>query len=64
MSLRQPPQDKFRDLEKVWKRADRATLEHTELAECILACARKRLERLEVKKCLGPRQMSLPITKD
>ena len=42
-------QDKLRELEDDWLAAERAVLEHPEYPSCMLACARKAVERLEGK---------------
>ena len=65
MANKMTPQAKLRALENDWLAAERAVLRHPEYPPCMLACARKAVERLEGKRCQdGPKQTSLPIPSD
>ena len=56
-----PVKRRLAELNKQSRDADTAALEDPELPACMVTCARRRIERMEVDKCRGP-QMRLKPT--
>ncbi len=61
MANKMTPQDKLRALENDWLAAERAVLEHPEYPPCMLATARKAVERLEKSHCQNRENSTSPF---